>query len=300
MGNCCRSISADPAMEMERSRPGDSDSGPAAPDAEKRQRRSLSTPLTDHDESRLSLSAYYYEWTSSQAYGCASFDVTSKATTLEWKGYGLKIQILDDSIPHYITTARLDVSVHCINRPKSYLPVFSRDDHDHRPISALYSIKIGSGRLCKPVTIEIQHCLSLVADELTLLRTCNEGQYFGPVADTVFNQTNNCGRVTVPKLNFIEDQEYDDFSWFIIAIRRCLFRNTIHYKAQVYISKTTMMMHFIITMALDPCSTVSCMLTAIILILAIAKLREPCMRQNFNTGKHIMSLLPYNYIGPLP
>ena len=54
-------------------------------------------------------------WTSSPYYGCASFDVTNKATTIEWKGYGLKIQILDDSIPQYLTMARLGVSVHYFN-----------------------------------------------------------------------------------------------------------------------------------------------------------------------------------------
>ena len=195
-------------------------------------------------------------WTSSQAYGCASFDVTNKATSIEWKGYGLKIQIPDDSV---CTTARLDMSIHwIINNPESHLCV-PYDLDDYQSVSALYSIKVGSGKLCKPVTIEIQHCSSLAAEQLTLLRASNEIEHFRPVADAVFDQRTNCGRVIVPKLDFVEDQEYDDFSWFMIAIRRLLFRNTIHYKAQVYISKTTMMMHFIITMALDLCSTVSCL-----------------------------------------
>ena len=192
-------------------------------------------------------------WTSSQAYGYASFDVSNKATSIEWKGYGLKLQILDNSVR---TTAKLDISVHCINQ--SYLRV-PHDPHDYQSVSALYSIKVGSGKLCKPVTIEIQHCSSLAAEQLMLLRASNEIEHFRPVADAVFDQRTNYGRVIVPKLDFVEDQEYDDFSWFVIAIRQFLFRNTIHYKAQVFISKTTMMMHFIITMALDPCSTVSCL-----------------------------------------
>ena len=203
-------------------------------------------------------------WTSSGPYGCASFGVTSKPTTIEWKG--LKIQILDDSIPHYVTTARVDVSIHYINSPL-YLPVPQHVDdyYGHRPVSALYSIKVGSGKLCKPVTIEIQHCSSSPAPEqLTLLRASNEREHFRPVADAVFDQRTNCGRVIVPKLDFLKDhQEYDDFSWFVIAIRWLFFRNTIYYKAQVYISKTAMMMHFIITMALDLCSTVSCLIVAI-------------------------------------
>ena len=198
-------------------------------------------------------------WTS-LPYGCASFDVTNKATTIEWKGYGLKIQILDDSISQYLTTARLDVSVHYFNN-QEYLPI-SRGHRD--PISALYSIKIGSGKLCKPVTIEIQHChvlLTLASEmpfslpEMTLLRASNEREYFRPVMDAVFDQRTNCGRVTVPKL---DQEEYNDFSWFIIAIRWVFFPTTIHYKAQVYISKKTMVMHFIVTMAIDLCSTVSC------------------------------------------
>ena len=193
-------------------------------------------------------------WTSSQAYGYASFDVTSKATSIEWKGYGLKIQIPDDSVR---TTARLDMSVHwIINNSESYLCVPCGLD-DYQSVSALYSIKVGSGKLCKPVTIEIQHCSNLAAKQL--LRASNEKEHFRTVADAVFDQRTNYGRVIVPKLDFVEDQEYDNFSWFMIVIRRLLFRNTIHYKAQVYISKTTMMMHFIITMALDLCSTVSCL-----------------------------------------
>ena len=129
--------------------------------------------------------------------------MTSKATTLEWKGYGLKTQILDDSIPHHITTARLDVSVHYINSPKSYLPV-PRDRRDHWPVSALYSIKVGSGKLCKPVTIEIQHCSNMLY-QLTFLRACNEKEYFRQVPGAVFDQSNNYGKVVVPKF---EDQEY--------------------------------------------------------------------------------------------
>ena len=210
-------------------------------------------------------------WTSSRACGCASFDVTNRATTIEWKGYGLNIQILDNSIPQYniITTTRLDVSVHYVSSP-SHLPV-AHDHLDHWPVSALYSIKVGSGKLCKPVTIEIQHCSSQASEQLTFLRASNENHRFRSVADAMFDQR-TCGKVIVPRLDFVEDQEYDDFSWFIIAIRRLLFRNTIHYKAQVYISKTTMMMHFIVTMALDMCSTVSCFQR---LDLAIANLREP-------------------------
>jgi hypothetical protein len=156
-------------------------------------------------------------------YGCANFDVTSKATTIEWKGYGLKIQILDNSIPHYSTTARLDVSVRYIYTMNNllYLPVpqHVHDYYGHRPVSALYSIKVGSGKLCKPVTIEIQHCSSPIPEQLTLLRASNEREHFRPVADAVFDQKTNCGRVIVPKLYFIEDQKYDDFSWFVIAIR---------------------------------------------------------------------------------
>ena len=210
-------------------------------------------------------------WTSSRAYGCASFDVTNRATTIKWQGYGLKIQILDESIPQYITTARLDVSVHYISSP-SYLPgPVSHDDYDYWPVSALYSIKVGSGKLCKPITIEIQHC-SRLHEISILLRASSEREPFRPVIGAVFDPKTNYSKVIVPKLDFVEDQEYDDFSWFIIAIRRFLFRNTIHYKAQVYISKTTMMMHFIITMALDPCSTVSCLQQ---LYLVITNLREP-------------------------
>ena len=195
-------------------------------------------------------------WASLGAYVYKSFDVTSKATTIDWEGYGLKIQILDDSIPHYLTTVSLDVSLHYINN-HPYSPV-PPGNHTPFSCSALYCIKVGSGKLCKPVTIEIQHCSNSEPEQLTFQRASSEGEYFRPVTDAVFDQRTNCGRVIVPKLDFTEDQEYNDFSWFTITMRLIFFRNTIHYKAQVYTSKATTMMHFIVTMALDLCSTVSC------------------------------------------
>ena len=254
MGNCCRSIGARRrrhSLEFESSKYLISSSAQyktftaAAEDVQlyyrdiddididpygraSRHLRSLETvpyePWTSSPVSYAQIEPLLQPWTSSP-YGCASFDVTNKATTIEWKGYGLKIQILDDSIPHYLTVARLDVSVHYFNN-QEYLPI----PRGHRdPISALYSIKVGSGKLCKPVTIEIQHChmLSTLASEIpfslpemTLLRASNEREYFRPVMDVVFDQRTNCGRVTVPKL---DQEEYNDFSWFIIAIRWVFF-----------------------------------------------------------------------------
>ena len=195
-------------------------------------------------------------WIPSTPYCSASFDVTNESTTIKWKGYGLKIQVLDDSIPRYLSMARLDVSVHVFNN-RDRLPLSAGDRSNQHPISALYSIKVGRGKLCKPVTIEIQHCnSSLYIPELTLLRATNEREYFKPVKDAVFDRRTNYVRVTVPKLDFNESKEYDDFSWFVIALRRVLFPYTIHYKAHVYISKTTLKMHFVVMMAIDSCSTV--------------------------------------------
>ena len=199
-------------------------------------------------------------WVPSTPYSSASFVVTNKTSTIEWKGHGLKIHVLDDSIPLYLTEARLDVSVHGFKYIDS-LPLSADDwssskDNPAHPVSALYSINVGSGKLCKPVTIEIQHCLPrVIIPHSMILRAASEKECFKPIIeDVVFDLRANYGRVTAPCNN--KNQEYDDFSWFIIALRQLLLPNTIHYKAQVYISKTTMKMHFIITMAIDPCTTV--------------------------------------------
>ena len=190
-------------------------------------------------------------WAPSTPYCCASFDVTNKATTIEWDGYGLKIHVLDDSIPYYLTLVRLDVSVHVFENRES-LPLSVGDHAD--PVSALYSIKVGTGKLCKPVTIEIQHCSSQhIIKEAMILRAGSDREHFTPIGDAVFDH--KYGKVTVPT-EFSEGQEYNDFSWFIIALRRVFFPYTIHYKAQVYISKENLKMHFIVTMAIDPCTTV--------------------------------------------
>ena len=150
------------------------------------------------------------------------------------------------------------MSVHCINNHhcEGHLPVPHDDLLDFEPVSALYAIKVGSGKMCKPVTIVIQHCSNSSESDVMLLRASNERDFFRPVTDALFDPTANCCRIIAPQLAF--PQEYNDFSWFIITMRRLFFRNTIHYKARVYISKATIMMHFIVTMALDLCSTVSC------------------------------------------
>ena len=129
------------------------------------------------------------------------------------------------------------------------------------PVSTLYSIKIGAGKLYKPVTIEFQHC-SLTStgtsdniSDLMILRAADETKYFEPINDAVFDKESQCGKITVPKLN--GNQEYDDFSWFIVALRRLFLPNTIHYKGHVYISKTILKMCFIITMAIEPCTMIS-------------------------------------------
>ena len=202
------------------------------------------------------------QWISSTPYSSASFTVTKSASTIEWKGYGLRIHILDNSIPQYLTTARMDVSIHSINskNPDS-LPLSADDwpsDNDRAdPVSALYSIKVGSGKLCKPVTIEIQHCSqSECTPHLKILHAASEGEYFKPIKGAIFDQRTNYGRVIVPKLIADDPQEYDNFSWFIIVLRRVFSPNTIHYKAQVYISRTTLKMHFVVMMAVDLCTTV--------------------------------------------
>ena len=203
----------------------------------------------------------YNPWKPSTAYSSASFFITNKASTIEWKGHGLKIHIPDNSLaPSFDPSfcARLDVQTHAFdfaNDGKWYRDL----DHMHleyTPVSSLYSIQIGVGKLCRPVTIEFQHCLDIsdavhIAD-LVILRAVDVTEYFEPIKDAVFDRS-GYGKVIVPKNG---SQEYDNFSWFIVALKRIFLPNTIRYTAHVYTSKKNMKMYFIVTMALEPCTTV--------------------------------------------
>ena len=122
---------------------------------------------------------------------------------------------------------------------------------------------MGVGKLCRPVTIEFQHCLDISdavhVSDLVILRAAKVKEYFEPINDAVFDRRTGYGKVIVPK-SLTGNEEYDNFSWFIIALRRIFLPNTIQYKAHVYISKTNnMKMYFIVTMALEPCTTVGTM-----------------------------------------
>ena len=197
-------------------------------------------------------------------YSSASFFTTNEATTIEWKGHGLKIRIPDNSRPTSLsqfTPTLLKVHTHTFaNEVQQYhdpMGIILLYPDEYMPASTLYSIQIEAGKLCKPVTIEFQHCLGSFIDisDLVILRAPDVSKHFEPIEDAVFDRETGYGKITVPKLDGI-NQEYDDFSWFIVALRRLFFPSTIRYKAHVYTSKITMKMYFIITMALELCTTV--------------------------------------------
>ena len=197
-------------------------------------------------------------------YSSASFFTTNEATTIEWKGHGLKIRIPDNSRPTSLsqtTPTLLKVHTHTFaNEVQQYhdpMGIILLYPDEYMPVSTLYSIQIEGGKLCKPVTIEFQHCLDTFIDisDLVILRAPDVSKHFEPIEDAVFDRGTGYGKITVPKLDGI-NQEYDDFSWFIVALRRLFFPSTICYKAHVYTSKITMKMYFIITMALELCTTV--------------------------------------------
>ena len=164
-------------------------------------------------------------WMPSLPYSSASFFITNKASTIEWKGHGLKIHIPDNSLApslHPFIHTQLEVHTHTfMNDVKWYRDSMPMGYPGYMPVSALYSIEIGAGRLCKPVTIEFQHCLDISdtkhISDLVILRAADVTKYFEPIDNVVFDRRSGYGKVTVPKLN--GNQEYDNFSWFIVALR---------------------------------------------------------------------------------
>ena len=162
----------------------------------------------------------------------------------KWKGCGLKVHVpgYTDSPP-----ASLDVKM-CTFVNHEKIPVVGNLAHDlYEPVSTLYSVKVGKGRLQKQITLEIQHCAPSDIDDgdLVFLHAHNECEGFKPMECVV---KKNSAQVRLQPIG-------QDFSWFIVVVHRYLFRN-IQYKAQVYIKSTDRTMYFVITMALDACTMV--------------------------------------------
>ena len=185
-------------------------------------------------------------------YAEENFTITTKANIFEWKGYGLKVHVPENSLPQTITTARIDVKVCLLKDMYSTILLTGTPD---QPASALYSMTVGEGKLSKPVTLEIQHCVAEVCGtELMFLRS-DDCRQFNPMGLAVFECESQYGKVIVPTLE-TDSQEYEDFSWFIIVLRQRFLPGSIHYKALAYVSNNNKVMHFIVIMALDVCTSV--------------------------------------------
>ena len=200
-------------------------------------------------------------WKHSKPYGEGSFTVTNKATIFEWKGHGLKVHVSDNCIFQNVNTARLDFKV-CTFQQLKTVPGAS----SCIPVSALYSVTVGEGRLCKPVTFEIQHCAesetcaSIANDDayVMLLHAVDSHQDFKAIKGDRFECDSLYGKAVLPELE-AEFHNYQDFSWLLIVLKQHFLPGSIRYKAQVYMSTTStqpITMHFIVTMALDCCTTV--------------------------------------------
>ena len=193
-------------------------------------------------------------------YNEKNFTITSEAKVYEWKGYGLIISVPKNSVSLHHTSATLDVKV-CL-----FLDLTVRTEYGSldQPVSALYSITVGEGMLCKPITLEIQHCASTKSSTkqglVKFLRSANKYEPFKTIENATFQSKSQYGKVTVPHAHQLKtiSEEYEDLSRFMIVLRQRFLPGSIHYKAQVYISRSSdKVMHFIIIMALDVCTSVS-------------------------------------------
>ena len=214
------------------------------------------TPLAFHDEG-LSLRRELGDYVEAVVIPLneKNFTITSEAKVYEWKGYGLIISVPSNCIPLRHTSATLDVKVGLFLD----LPHTEYDFLD-QPVSALYSITVGEGKLCKPITLEIQHCAATESTKQGLvkfLRSADKYEPFNAIENAAFQHKSQYGKVTVPQLK-TDPEEYYDLSRFMIVLRQQFLPGSIHYKAQVYISRNNnKVMHFIIIMALDVCTSVS-------------------------------------------
>ena len=135
-----------------------------------------------------------------------------------------------------------------------------RDDQ-FEPVSALYSVRVESGKLLDQIGLDIQHCVARAHESenaIQLLHAHNKDEYYKvmPCTDVGESTLVNVG----PKS--------EDFSWFILVAQRYVLRH-INYNAQVFITKSRSgsILSFVITMAFDTCTTVRLLSKLLIFIL---------------------------------
>lgn len=225
-------------------------------------KQSLQTGNVLHEEQAV-------KCTLSEPYGEEHITITNEAQVYEWKGYGLSVNIPDNCLACNLSSARLDLKVSTIiNCREQPISSVASVHIDHEPISAIYSIDIGEGRLCKPIILRLQHCLESIVDdysgghndELLIFHAHDENTPFQPIKTASFDQSSSYGTVSVPTDEF-HARDYHNLSSFFVAIRLLFWRRR-DYKALVFKSvckppNMSITMHFVITAALDACTSVS-------------------------------------------
>ena len=196
-----------------------------------------------------------------------AFNLNQRAKNFEFEGYGFKLQVPEGSLPTEISESKLDIQV-------SLSGQFQMPP-DSELVSAVYWV-YSSHKFTKPLTVEIQHCVTsstgTLSSELTFVYTkCNqkelpytfkrqEGGVFSPhssygtlsltsfsglgIVRRIFRRLSRIQPATTEAANQPGQEEEP-------VVEQCC--------ARLFISKSVSewRVDFVVTKNLDTCSTVS-------------------------------------------
>ena len=121
--------------------------------------------------------------------GETSITITTQAQTINWKGYGLKLHIPQDSLPPDFEQCRLLIKV--------LYGQFTFPENTSF-VSAVYWLDSDPGIISKPLTLEIQHCASNTSRLSFVWAKCSQKHVpdtFKAVEKGEFSHENVYGRV---------------------------------------------------------------------------------------------------------
>ena len=152
--------------------------------------------------------------------------VTNEEQTIVWEGYGLRLYIPSNALPHDVSQFQLKMAV-------ALSGTFQLPE-DGLLISAVYSFShnLGSQELCHPVALEIQHCANTSAlSDLQILRASTHSEIpykFETCPGGDFMSTEGYGLI-----------KFNSFSLIAIWKRFCSILGSVHYCAKIFYTAIT-------------------------------------------------------------
>ena len=152
--------------------------------------------------------------------------VTNEEQHILWEEYGLRLHIPSNSLPEDCSRYELKIDV---GLPEE----FELPGGDGTIVSAVYSFSHGLGdkKLCRPVTLEMQHCAASTAlDNLSIIRANTYSNQFVVVPGGDFTSSEGYGAIKLFKFSRFTEWLKRSFSSFfpIEYSARIFYTNIMH------------------------------------------------------------------------